>query len=239
MDLQKEILKGEYPPESRFPSERELCLRYDVSRSTVREAVGRLSQLGLVETRPQSGTYVSNYQAGASLDLLVHIMQNSETIDSDVLLSLLEFRKLVEVHAARAAARGADSEALMRMRDIVDQESEARDDPAAMAECDYRLHYLVINLSGNFILQLVFNSWKPMYRYYTDFFFRLPGAIEVTAEQHRSLLAAFAARDGEEAAAVMEAALVYGENRIRDALGIAGKRRDVVLNNIPPVSPLA
>ena len=99
--IEKAILKGEYPAGSRFPPERELAERYHVSRTTIREAMGKLSQLGLVETLPQSGNYVTNYLVDGSLDLLIHLMNQSETVDSDVVLALMEFRKMGEVFAVR------------------------------------------------------------------------------------------------------------------------------------------
>jgi len=106
-NLEKAILKGEYPAGSRFPPERELAEQYRVSRSTIREAVGMLAQLGLVETLPQSGTYVGDYLTEGSLDLLLHIMKASETVDAEVVLSLMEFRRMSEVFAVRKAVGNA------------------------------------------------------------------------------------------------------------------------------------
>ncbi|MBM3303260.1 MAG: FadR family transcriptional regulator, partial [Deltaproteobacteria bacterium] len=110
--LEKSILKGEFPSGSRFPSERELAERFQASRSSIREAVGRLAQLGLVETLPQSGTYVGNYLVDGSLDLLVHLMKQAETLDSDVVLSLMEFRRMAEGFAVRKAVISARADEL-------------------------------------------------------------------------------------------------------------------------------
>jgi len=138
--LQKAIIVGDMPAGSRFPAERDLAEEFGVSRSTVREAVGRLAKSGLVETRPQSGTYVSDYQAKASLDVLIDIMQNGGEVDSDTLRALMETRLLIELHAVKMAVAAFTPDDECELRDIIGIEERSLSDPAAMAECDYRLH---------------------------------------------------------------------------------------------------
>lgn len=57
-DLRRQIKSGELAPGIQVPTELELRERYDASRNTVRDAVKRLINLGLVETRPGQGTFV-------------------------------------------------------------------------------------------------------------------------------------------------------------------------------------
>jgi len=47
-DLRRDILSGEIPPGSRLPSEHELSSIYGVARVTIRSALSRLSEEGLV-----------------------------------------------------------------------------------------------------------------------------------------------------------------------------------------------
>jgi len=56
--LLNEIESGHYPVGSLLPTEFELCEQFGVSRSTAREAVKRLVQLGLVVRQPRVGTTV-------------------------------------------------------------------------------------------------------------------------------------------------------------------------------------
>jgi len=228
--LEKAILKGEYPSGSCLPPERELAERHGVSRSTVREAVGALARLGLVETLPQSGTYVSDYLTAGSLDLLIHLMKNSETVDADVVVSLLEFRRVSELFAVRKAVENATADDTARLTEIVRREGASGAGLEEAADCDYALHHLLVERSGNLVVRLLFNSFKPAYRFYANFFFRLPDAREVTLSQHRRLLRAFARRDEDRAVAVMEEALHYGERRVCDALGIPGRSRRIPWN---------
>ena len=216
--LEKAILKGEFPTGSRFPSERELAERFQASRSSIREAVGKLAQLGLVETLPQSGTYVSNYLIDGSMDLLVHLMKHGETVDSDVVLSLMEFRRMTEAFAVRRAVLNAKEEDIRDLTRIVERECRPGIRAREMADCDYTLHTAIIRFASNLVLQLLFNSFKPVYRFYADLFFRLPDTISTTVAQHKKLVRAFSKRDPEAAASFLEEALSYGEKRVVEAL---------------------
>jgi GntR family transcriptional regulator len=57
--LRGEIDSGVLEPGQQLPTESELQDRYNASRNTVREAIRMLMSLGLVETRPGQGTFVT------------------------------------------------------------------------------------------------------------------------------------------------------------------------------------
>jgi GntR family transcriptional regulator len=57
--LRNQIESGELPRESQLPSDPELSRKYDVSPSTVRQAIKRLVSQGLLETRQGQGTFVA------------------------------------------------------------------------------------------------------------------------------------------------------------------------------------
>jgi GntR family transcriptional regulator len=58
-DLRRQIDSGALPRGSRLPTELELREKYDASRNTIRDAIKRLTGMGLVETRPGLGTFVT------------------------------------------------------------------------------------------------------------------------------------------------------------------------------------
>lgn len=58
-DLRQQIESGQTAPGSQFPTEVELTEQFGASRNTIRDAVKSLIALGLVETRPGQGTFVS------------------------------------------------------------------------------------------------------------------------------------------------------------------------------------
>jgi GntR family transcriptional regulator len=64
--LMRDIDKGRYAVGAMLPAEVELSQRYGVSRHTVREAMRRLAELGLVSRQQGIGTAVKARRAGAS-----------------------------------------------------------------------------------------------------------------------------------------------------------------------------
>ncbi|MBR5635594.1 MAG: GntR family transcriptional regulator, partial [Pseudobutyrivibrio sp.] len=58
-DIKKAINAGKYEPGQKIPSENQLALDYDVTRQTVRKALGKLIDEGYLYSKQGSGTYVS------------------------------------------------------------------------------------------------------------------------------------------------------------------------------------
>ncbi|HEY5058883.1 MAG TPA: GntR family transcriptional regulator [Gaiellaceae bacterium] len=58
--LEQEITSGRWQPGSKIPSEPELGERYVLSRTTIRQALGRLEQEGLITRSKGRGTFVSS-----------------------------------------------------------------------------------------------------------------------------------------------------------------------------------
>ncbi|USS84896.1 GntR family transcriptional regulator [Fructilactobacillus myrtifloralis] len=59
-DLKAQIENGTWPVGTRLPSERKLAEHYQVSRMTLRQAVGSLIEEGLLKRKAGSGTFVTN-----------------------------------------------------------------------------------------------------------------------------------------------------------------------------------
>ena len=66
----KRIIKLELEP-GQLISENQMCIDYGVSRSIIRSAFTKLSQLKFVEVRPQRGTYVTQIDLNYISDLLM------------------------------------------------------------------------------------------------------------------------------------------------------------------------
>src|SRR5689334_8603549 len=76
--IEESIVKGDLKAGDQLPAERELALRFGVSRTAVREAVKALREKGLVEAYSGRGTFITDGTTHAvrqSLDLMVKIGQ--------------------------------------------------------------------------------------------------------------------------------------------------------------------
>jgi GntR family transcriptional regulator len=57
--LRRRIESGQYPPDTRIPTESELMETFEVARTTARRAIAVLREEGLIYTVPQRGSYVT------------------------------------------------------------------------------------------------------------------------------------------------------------------------------------
>src|SRR5262245_59490264 len=62
--LERGIIAGSWEPDEKLPSEFELCERFSLSRSSVRQALDRLDRRGLITRRKGYGTFVRRTQPG-------------------------------------------------------------------------------------------------------------------------------------------------------------------------------
>ncbi|MFA5322987.1 MAG: GntR family transcriptional regulator [Smithella sp.] len=228
-DMELAIFTGELNPHDRFPSERELAERYGVSRPVVREAMTHLTQLGLVKTVPKSGTYVADFKAETSLSLLIHIMRTTGLVDPDVVLSMLKVRRMAEPFVAYEVALKITQEELELMKSAGAELIANLDNMAKVSEADFNFHFTLIKIMNDLIIRLTFNTIKPVYRYYTDYYYTLEGTRAATISFVTDLLAALEARDPQAARCVMEDAVVYAEKRLMDSLDLTTRKQPIIL----------
>jgi DNA-binding GntR family transcriptional regulator len=75
--LRQEIQTGVYRLGTRLPTEHELCERFGVSRFTVRQALSRLREAGILDARPGIGTIVVS---SADRVTFVHTLSSMEEL---------------------------------------------------------------------------------------------------------------------------------------------------------------
>lgn len=82
--LRREIDDGAYEPTGKLPSEAELMARFGVSRVTVRLALARLDDAGVIERRQGKGSYAAGKRIRHELDTLLsfHESLKAQGLDS-------------------------------------------------------------------------------------------------------------------------------------------------------------
>lgn len=146
--------KGELVPGQRLPTEKELAERFNVGRTSVREAMKILETLGMVE-RTNEGTRIR--QTGN--DVLSTCVESAMTyarhaIGTHEVGDLLEVRKILEGAIAELAARRRTPEDLAELRELL----RAKEKAIAGAGLDCVLqtavdfHQTLAEASGNSLL---------------------------------------------------------------------------------------
>lgn len=98
--ITKRIESGGLTPGDRLPTEAALCREFGVGRSAIREAIAKLRQEGLVETRQGIGAFVTADPKTSAFRIDVERLRTIED-----LRQILELRMEMEVAGAAMAAR--------------------------------------------------------------------------------------------------------------------------------------
>lgn len=104
--LISEIEDGRHPVGSLMPTEFELCEQFGASRFTVREAIKRLVQLGMVSRQAGVGTRVIGLQQPAGYKQVMEGLPDLQQYTSETTLTILE-RRTIEVSGPIAEQLGA------------------------------------------------------------------------------------------------------------------------------------
>lgn len=194
-------MSGEWPLNSKIPTEVELAAELGVGRSTIREAVRTLAGLGMLEPARSRGTFVR------SLTPVSGVL--SDFMDGHLLEDLLATRVGLEEQAARQAAlnRTADDVAALHRAHAADL--DPGDSPGVAVErgsTPGQFHALVVRASRNGLLVDLHSAVMTSLRDAMTQGRVVPGIEEPTRRsEHAALLEAIEAGDPEQAGAVARA----------------------------------
>lgn len=154
-DLGILIVSGRYKPGEVLNGEVAASDRLHVSRTAYREAVRILAAKGLVESRPKTGTRVSEREKWHLLDPDVLSWIFEFEPEDELLVSLFELRKIVEPEAAALAAERRTEQHLGRMAKALEEMKEHTLAVEAGRVADQDFHAALLDASGNpFVLTL-------------------------------------------------------------------------------------
>lgn len=182
---------GIYRPGDRLREE-DVAQRLQVSRTPVREALGRLLAKGLVE--PASGR-----------GLVVRSLGTAEVLE------LYAMREILEGAAARLAAQHASRSEIDALVDLESAFEARSNDPAEMARLNRAFHEMIFRSARNRYLDSALQELQDGIALLGMTTFSIGGRPSTAAQEHRSLIDAIAARDADRAESLARA-------HIREAL---------------------
>ncbi|MGB3605691.1 MAG: FadR/GntR family transcriptional regulator [Psychroserpens sp.] len=132
-------------PGDKLPSERMLSEKFGVTRSNVRDAIQKLEFYGLLESIPQSGTFVANIGVIAMNGMIEDILR----LEDPDFKSLVETRILLELKTVRLAALRRTDEDLKKMKAALDAYTQKVNDGEDAVQEDLLFHLAIAKASGN------------------------------------------------------------------------------------------
>ena len=145
------ISSANLKPGDKLPTEHQLSERLGVSRTVVREAIKVLVAVGLVHTRKGSGLYVAKQQLSFNSMSMTMVFDSITPLDPSIVVNLYEYRRIVEIPAARLAAKYTTPRELRSIREAIalSHASAEIHDRQQFRESDAAFHIAVAEASHN------------------------------------------------------------------------------------------
>lgn len=203
------VSSGDLRPGQKLPSERELCTRFGVGRSSLREALRCLAIVGVLETRVGEGTFLAlNGDKFIGTVLGWRVATEPKNVEN-----LMTVRIALESETAANAAIHSTQESIDVLEEILQRMKASLNDRMPFTAADAAFHLAIAKASDN---ELVFDLLTLIRSQLEQALLKVgawPGGPETACIEHRRILDAIRNRDAEAAKAAM-----------RDHIGEALKR---------------
>lgn len=212
------ILSGEIRPGDRLPSQKDLAERFEVSRSTLREAIHKLAALGFVVLKHGVGTVVAD---GHPLRYVASL-EDHFLLDGISAGEFLEARFIIETAVVRLAVERAAEEHLLMLQEILSRQGQS-------ARCgkleefsilDTEFHLTLARASGNKLLVKLEETILELLRQFIRKVSELPGAVEDALAFHTRIADALRRRDAQDVEHWMSSHLMDVAQRLKHHLGV-------------------
>ena len=184
--LQRDILTGEFKPGKKL-TEQELCSRYMVSRTPVREALKQLETDGLVENILNRGAFVVG-------------MSDQDYED------MFELRKIYEIQAVKWAIERISEEEMEKLEETFEfmEFYTLRNDIDKMLTINTGFHQVFYEASHNRQLKKLLSSYQNFVKYKNAESVYDDDYLQSVLEEHRAIFKAFVDKDVKAGAQAME-----------------------------------
>ena len=198
-----------------MPSERDLCKRFGVGRTSVREALRSLTAMGIVDGRVGDGTFVADNRRH-----LERTVRWGMLLDGSDVESLVETRLMLESNTALWAASRAQDENLVAIETHMEGMRGSAGDADRFLEFDIGFHLEIANATQNPILARLVSTTRGYLQEWIRGSLRTApgGAVErarLSVSQHEAILAALRSRQPEGARQAMEAHILSSSQDLR------------------------
>jgi GntR family transcriptional repressor for pyruvate dehydrogenase complex len=194
------IRQGVLQHGARLPSERMLAEQFNVSRSSVREAIRSLELQGLVVSRRGSGTFINT----EAIETVVALLASTLSAGNETMKEIFEVRHLLEPQIAAVAATRAGLDEVQRLADILEDQQQQLEKGESGVDADTAFHFALASATHNSALVKVVSAVEDILKLSRDRSLQEPGRAKRSLVSHRQILEKVKAGDSEGAREAME-----------------------------------
>jgi GntR family transcriptional repressor for pyruvate dehydrogenase complex len=196
--LLTKIRRGEFGPGDRLPSERQLQIELGVGRLSLREALARLSALGVIRVDHGKGAFVQKNINGETI--VNAFIPSFPDLNEKRLLDLVDARSLIEGELAAIVAEHRTNEDITRLNAILESGGQKIERYEELAELDYSFHREIARIADNQFLTVVVGALADHTRsFLLHFYIRTGREHSSVIKRHQPIIEAIVDRDPQRA----------------------------------------
>ena len=162
-EMERKILSGELSVGEKLPTEREMAEKMKVSLAVVNGGIRRLSERGFLKIAPRKGVFVADYVRDGNIATLEALMEYSgDYYQKELLSSLVDFRKIVELRATECASINRTEENLKTLKSLLESIQQCQD-VSSFCVLAYKFHHEIAVASGNVVHALIVSTFRAVY----------------------------------------------------------------------------
>ncbi|MCW8313208.1 FCD domain-containing protein [Sphingobacterium sp. InxBP1] len=200
--IEEKIKSGEFPIDSKLPTEPELMKQFAVGRSTIREAVKYLSQSGYLHVQQGLGTFVKSVRDNRVLDAKIEKGNFNE---------IFEVRHILELKIIEKATINRSQRDLKAMeRALKDRAEYAKSgNLSACVDADIAFHTAIAASCANNILAELYTTLSLHVNKFFMEIYKDTTALSQSQKQHEELMEAIKDKDVERAKQIADRIILH------------------------------
>jgi DNA-binding FadR family transcriptional regulator len=210
--IREAVLSGKFQIGDRLPNERALAEQFAASRTSVREALRGLEQVGVVLIK--KGIHGGVFVADPDHRLVSRPFQTLLQLRKITMDNIVEARLIFEPEAARLAAQRAEPEDLDEMNEVIEKMSAAVKSGDLPTSFDLKFHKLIARAARNPILEMLSDSMLEVASQVITGLHPSRDVLRHVVRRHRDVFEAVRNRDSDLAFAIMSKHIIDVRNRL-------------------------
>ena len=211
------VQREELPLGSALPNEKDLCARFQASRTRVREAVKYLQGKGFLRVEHGRGTWIEPLERWDLLDADLWLTALKVGNRAKLISNLVEVRRILEIRTAALASENRSSEELQSLEDdlAVMEVALAEHNTAAYNRTSRRFHDHLAIATGNMLLLRMTRALAHGLDLTKQFGDDSSEVLHHSFKEHQAIFSAVKNRNSEEASAAISRHLQDFEQSVR------------------------
>ena len=208
--IRQMIFAGQIKPGDLLPSRKDLAAQFGVGIATIHEAVKSLDAVGLVESRPGKGTWVSHN----ALESVIHPSMIRNRFGPIDVYAVYEARMALEVALAELAAEKATPQEIEQMLSHLAAAQKVIADDDEFVREDWDFHMTVARATHNVLLEAFYNLSRELLIELIRDVIRIPLVKQEASQLHLEEAQAIAAHDVDAAREAARRHMLYIKHRM-------------------------